>query len=83
MISASVMKGLMSELFRIINNLAPPVMDNMFTSRVNNFDLRNFQEFATERKKTVHCYLETVSFCCSQLSKFVPDTLQNSSSLIN
>lgn len=46
---------LMTELYKIMDNLADLIM-NMFTPRVKNFNLRNFQEFATER-----CSLETVS----------------------
>ena len=48
----------MTELFKIMNNLASPIM-NMFTPSV-----KIFQEFATQRKKTVKCYLETVSYFC-------------------
>ena len=48
----------------------------MFTPRVSNSNLRNFKEFATERKKTVKYGLETVSFSCSQLQTLVPDTAQ-------
>ena len=51
-------------LFKIMNNSAPPIMHDMFTSCVNNFNLRNFQEFATERKKTVKCGLEPASYRC-------------------
>ena len=42
-------------------------MDNMFIPRANSSNLRNFQEFATEIKKTVKCGLETVSYHCLQL----------------
>ena len=51
----------MTGLFKITKNLALLIM-NMFTLRVNSFNLRNFQEFATERNKTVKCDLETVSY---------------------
>ena len=65
-----------------MNNLAPSVMDNTFTRRVNNFNLRNFQELATERKKTFKCGLETVSYRCPQLCTLVLDTIKNASLLI-
>ena len=57
----------MTELFKVMNNLAPLIMDNMFIPRANSSNLRNFQEFATEIKKTVKCGLETVSYHCLQL----------------
>ena len=50
----------MTELCKIMDNLADLIMD-MFTPRVKNFNLRNFQKFATERKRTIKCSLETVS----------------------
>lgn len=42
---------LMTELFKIMNNSAPPIIYNMFNPRVNNFNLRNFKEFATGKRK--------------------------------
>ena len=42
---------LMTELFKIMNNSAPPIMYNMFNPRVNNFNPRNFKEFATGKRK--------------------------------
>ena len=51
---------LMTELLKNMNNLSPP-------PRLNNFKRRNFQEFATERKKAVKCGPETVSYRCPQL----------------
>lgn len=42
---------LMTELFKIMNNSAPPIMYNMFNPRVNNFNLRNFKEFATGKRR--------------------------------
>lgn len=55
----------------MMNNLAPPIMNNGFTPRVYNLDERHFQEYATERKETIKNGLETVS----QL-----ETIENSSS---
>ena len=43
---------LMVEIYKIENSLNPPIMYFMFERR-NNTYLRNFQEFATKRKRTV------------------------------
>ena len=59
--------------FKMMNNLAPPIMNNGFTPRVYNLDERHFQEYATERKETIKNGLGTVS----QL-----ETIKNSSSQI-
>ena len=73
---------LITELFRIMSNLAPPFMNNMLAPRVNNCNLRNFQKLVTQRKKTVKRDLETVSYRCPQVCTPVPDTIRSSSSLI-
>ena len=43
----------MVEIYKIKNNLNPPITDLMFERRNNTYNLRNFQEFATKRKRTV------------------------------
>ena len=53
----------------------------MFTLRVDNFNLRNFQESATEEKETVKYSLEIVSYRCPQLWTLMADTIKNSFSL--
>ena len=44
---------LMVEICKIKNNMNPPFMDFMFERRNNVYNLRNFQEFATKRTRTV------------------------------
>ena len=41
----------MIEIFKVKNELAPPVMDSMFEKRSEHYNLRNFQEFLTEKKE--------------------------------
>ena len=55
-----------------MNNLAPTILD-MFTPRVNNPNLRNFQDLQ-ERKKTVKCVLKTATYYCLQLWILESDT---------
>ena len=49
----------MVETYKIKNNPNPPIMDFMFEKKNNTYNLRNFQEFATKRKRTVKMGLET------------------------
>ena len=72
-------QALMMEVFK---NLVPLIMDNMFAPHVDNFNLRNIQEFAIDGKKTVKCGLETLNFRYPQFWTLVPDTIKTSSSLI-
>lgn len=78
---------LMPELFKTMNNLAIQlwiickqyyIVYNI-NPCVNNFNIRDLQEFAAERKKTVKYGLETVSYRCPQLWLFMPDTIKPTS----
>ena len=40
----------MIEMFKIKNELPPPIMDSMFERRNEPYNLRNFQKFLTEKK---------------------------------
>ena len=53
---------LMTELFRIINRLSPPIMDNFFTFHENAHNIGNFQIISNEHKKTVRYGQETIKF---------------------
>ena len=48
----------MVEIYKIKNNLNVAVIDFIFESKNNTYNLRNFQEFATKRKRTVKMGLE-------------------------
>ena len=52
---------LMTETYKIINGIAPPIMENFFILRENTHNVRNFQEISNENKKTVKCGIETIS----------------------
>ena len=52
---------LMTEIYKILNGIAPTIMNSLFTFCLNQNNLRNFQELLTEKKK--HCYgLKTVTY---------------------
>ena len=48
---------LMTEVFKIINGYAPPIMDNFFIFRENTHNLRNFQIILNENKKNSKIWL--------------------------
>ena len=60
-------QALLIEVFKMKNGLAPPIMESILNKRFNTYKLRNFQEFATERKTTVWYGLETLSYRYPQL----------------
>ena len=73
---------LMIEIYKMKNNLNPPVMDNMFEKRNNTYNLTNFQEFATKRKRTVKMGLETLNYRSPQLWSNLPENLRQINSLV-
>ena len=71
-------QALLTEVFKIQNELALTIMESILNKRFNTYNtcnLRNFQEFATERKKTVWFGLETLSYRYPQLWSLLPESL--------
>ena len=52
----------MIEIYKILNGIAPPIINFLFTFRLNQHNLRNFQELLTEKRNTVNYGLETVTY---------------------
>ena len=71
----------MIKIFKIKNELAHPITDSMFERRNESFNLRKFQEFLTERKKTVHYGLEKLSYWSSKLWSLLPENIKEIESL--
>ena len=68
----------MIEIYKMKNNLNPPIMDNMFERRNNTYN----QEFATKRKRTVKIGLETLNHRSLQLWSILPENLRQINSLV-
>ena len=73
---------LMIRIYKIKNNLNPAIMDLMFERRNNTYNLRNFQEFASERKRTVKMELETLNYISPQLWSILPENSRQINSLV-
>ena len=67
---------LMIELYKIKNELAPPIMDSMLNRRNITYNFRNLQEFRSERKRTVFDGLETLSYHAPQLWTLLPEGIK-------
>ena len=44
---------LMTETYKIINGISPPIMENFYILRENTNNVRNFKEISNENRKTV------------------------------
>ena len=49
---------LLTGVFKMKNELAPLIMESISNKRFNTYNLRNFQEFAAERKRPVGMVLK-------------------------
>ena len=52
----------MTEIYKIVNGMAPPIMNSLFTFCFNQHNLKHFQELLTEKRNTVRYGLETVTY---------------------
>ena len=48
----------------------------MFNARLNNYNLRKFQELATEKKRAVKNVIDTLSYRTSQLWSLLPEGIK-------
>ena len=53
---------LMTEVYKVVNSIASPIMNSPFHFRCNTTNIRNFQEIYTENRKTVRYGTETVAY---------------------
>ena len=66
-------QALLTEIFKMKNGLASPIMESILNKRFNTYNVRNF---ATERKRTVWYGLETLSYRYPQLWSLKPKSLK-------
>ena len=52
----------MIEIYKIVNGIVPPIMNSLLTFRLNQLNLRTFQELSTEKRNTVNYGLKTVTY---------------------
>ena len=53
---------LLIEFFKIKIGFAIPIMESILKGRNNTYNVRNFEEFETERKRTEYFGLDTISY---------------------
>ena len=74
-------QALLIEVFKMKNRLSPLIMESILNKRFNIYNLRNFQEFSTERKRTTWYSLENLSYLYPQLWSLLPESLKEMNSL--
>ena len=67
---------LLIELFKIKIGFAIPIMGSILKGRNNTYNVRDFEEFETERKRTVYFGLDTISYRSPQLWSLLPEHMR-------
>ena len=72
---------LVTEIYKVMNGIAPPIMDSLFRVREVDYNLRNIRTLESSTKKTVKYGLETLSYRSPTLWSLVPPEIKSVSSL--
>ena len=75
-------QSLVAEIYKINNNLNPPVMDILFERGNIRYNFRNFQEFVEKRKRTVKVGFKSLNYRSSQLWSILPENVRPFNSLV-
>ena len=75
------LKVLLTEMYRVENNLSPKIMNTIFPSRNICYPLRCARKFGTNLVKTTMYGTETISFRGPRLWQKIPDNIKYSQSL--
>ena len=73
---------LLIEVYKNLDGLSPPIMLDLFTTRENTYNLKNFRELYCEKKKTIRYGSDTVTYNAAQLWELLPYDIKNSPTLI-
>ena len=64
------------EIYKFQKELPPPIMNDIFFSRQNIYNLRKFLELSTSTKNTVNFDTETVSYRGPRLWNLISDNIK-------
>ena len=67
---------LTAEVFRVVNNICPPILKTLFDFRENRYNTRTFQEMRQQEVRTVRYGLETAFYQAHLLWSLVPADLK-------
>ena len=76
------LKILATEMFKVKNDLAPSIFNNIFERQnMQKYNLRNVSDFKSKTAKTVQYGTETISFLGPKIWDLVPSELKNLSNI--
>ena len=69
------------EIYKFQNGLSPPIMNDIFFSRQNIYNLRKFQELYTSTKNTVNFGTKNISYRGPHVWNLIPDNIKSEPTL--
>ena len=69
-------ESLAIEIYKFQAGLTPPIMSDLFVTRENNYNLRNFQELESSLRRTIKFGTETISYSRPQIWNLIPERLR-------
>ena len=75
------LKFLVTEIYKFLNGLSPPIMNEVFQISECPYNLRNPRTLASKHKSTVRYGLDTIAFKHPQIWQDIPLEIRNSESL--
>ena len=75
------LKFLLTEVYKFLNGLSPPIMNEVFQTNDCPYDLRNPRILASKHKSTIKYGINTIAFRGSQIWQNIPSEIRNSESL--
>ena len=74
-------KVLMTEIYKFLNDLSTPIMNDIFQKQENYYSLRNPRSLVSKRKFTSIYGIDIISFRGPQIWQNLPQDIKNSDSL--
>ena len=75
------LKFLLTEVYKFLNGLSPPIMNEVFQTNDCPYDLRNPRILASKHKSTTKYGINTIAFSGSQIWQNIPSEIRNSESV--
>ena len=72
---------LVTEMFKVYGNISPPIVRQLFQSRNNDYNLRQFSQFELPNVRSVFCETESISFLGPKIWNIVPNEFKKETSL--
>ena len=72
---------LATEMFKVYRNIFSPIVTQLFQSRNNDYNLRQFSQFELPNVRSVFCGTESISFLGPKIWNIVPNEFKKETSL--